>query len=134
MQPDELVSDRTGVINKTFAYLLTEKHTQENISSCSMLETYNETPIFIPVDIAEDAVKSVAQKLSGSYGPVGTDYEASQRWLLKLREERKRICISLEIFVWLANKSPPWAAYCAFMSGRLIAIDKHPGIRLAGVG
>ena len=35
---------------------------------------------------------------------------------------------------WLANVSLPWADYPAFMSGRLIAIDKHPGVRLVGVG
>ena len=99
MQPDELVSDRTGVINKTFAYLLTEKHTQENISSCSMLETYNETPIFIPVDIAEDAVKSVTQKLSGNYSPRVTDSEALQGYILKLVNDSKRLCSSVETFV-----------------------------------
>ena len=35
---------------------------------------------------------------------------------------------------WLANGSPPWAAYRAFMSGRLIVLDKQPGVRLVGVG
>ena len=41
----------------------------------------------------------------------------------------------METFVdWLANGSPPWAAYCAFMSGRLIALDKQPGIWPVGVG
>ena len=28
----------------------------------------------------------------------------------------------------------PWAAYCALMSGRLIALDKIPGIRPVGIG
>ena len=41
-----------------------------------MLETYEETPIFIPVNITEEAVISVARKLSGSSGPGGTDSEA----------------------------------------------------------
>ena len=41
----------------------------------------------------------------------------------------------MENFVdWLANGSPPWAAYRAFMSGRLIALDKQPGVRPVGVG
>ena len=35
---------------------------------------------------------------------------------------------------WLDNVSPPWAAYCAFISGRIIAIDKQPGVRLVDVG
>ena len=34
----------------------------------------------------------------------------------------------------LANGWPPWVAYRALMSGRLIALDKHPEIRPVGVG
>ena len=44
----------------------------------STLETYNETPIFIPVDIAEDVFELVEGKLSGSLGPGGTDSESLQ--------------------------------------------------------
>ena len=47
------------------------------------LELYKATPEFIPVDITEDVVKLVKQKLSGSAGPGGTDLEALQEWLLK---------------------------------------------------
>ena len=60
---------------------------------------YNETPIFIPVDIAENVVKLVAQKLSGSSGPGGTDLEDLYRWFLKFGEGRKKLRISVEIFV-----------------------------------
>ena len=35
---------------------------------------------------------------------------------------------------WLSNWQPPWAAYHTIMSGRLIALDKQPGIRPVGVG
>ena len=35
------------------------------IISCSTLDTYEETPIFIPVDITEDSVESVAQMFWG---------------------------------------------------------------------
>ena len=34
---------------------------------------------------------------------------------------------------WLANGSPPWESYRSFMSGRLITLDKQPGIRPVGV-
>ena len=37
-------------------------------------------------------------------------------------------------FDWLANRSPPWASYCAFMSGRLITIDKQPDVCSVEVG
>ena len=35
---------------------------------------------------------------------------------------------------WLSNGSPPWAAYCALMAGRLVALDKNPGVRPVGIG
>ena len=35
---------------------------------------------------------------------------------------------------WLANTSPPWAAYQAMMSRRLAGLDKQPGVRPVGIG
>eukprot|EP00957_Ditylum_brightwellii_P170001 12939332-Ditylum_brightwellii.AAC.1 len=35
---------------------------------------------------------------------------------------------------WLANNSPPWAAYRALMACRLVALDKCPGTRPVGIG
>ena len=100
-----------------------------------MLETYEETTIFIPADITEEAVESAARKLSGSSGPGGTNLEALQGWLLKFGDDSTRLRTSMEAFMeWLANGSPPWAAYCAFMSGLLIALDKNPGVRPVSVG
>ena len=42
--------------------------------------------------------------------------------------------IVAEMGEWLSNGQPPWAAYRALMSGRLIALDKSPGIRPVGIG
>ena len=113
---------------------------QENIcmkknTTCSKLEAYDETPIFIPVEITEDVVESVAWKLLRSFVPGGTDLEDIQGRLFKFRENRKILHTSVETFVdWIANKIPPWAAYCAFMSGRLIALEKKPGVPPVGIG
>ena len=82
----------------------------------------------------EDAVESVARKLSGISGPRGTEYKALQRWLLKFGENSNRLRYSVETFVyWIANGSLPWVAYCSFMSRRLIALAKHTGVRPVGV-
>jgi hypothetical protein len=35
---------------------------------------------------------------------------------------------------WLSNELPPWAAYRALRSGRLVALDKSPGVRPVGIG
>ena len=64
------------MINETVTLVLEGKIPSEIIPSCATLETYEETPIFIPVNITEEAVELVAQKLLGSFGPGGTDSEA----------------------------------------------------------
>ena len=77
-----------------------------------MLEVYEGKTFFIPVDIMENVVKSVARKLYGIIGTGGIDPEDLQGWLLKFWYHRKNNCVSVESFVaWLANHNPPWAAY-----------------------
>ena len=63
------------------------------------------------------------------------DSEALQVWLLKFGEGSTRLITSMETYLdWLANGSPPWAAYHTFMSGRLISLDKQPGVQTVGIG
>ena len=124
-----------GVINKTVVSVWEVKHTSETIPSCDTLETYEDTPIFIPVNITEESVELVARKILGSSGPGDTDSGALQGWLLKFGEDSTRLRTSVETFVdWLANGSPPWEAYRAFMLVCLISLDKQPDVRLVGVG
>ena len=85
MLPNELAEDCTGTINEVVASILEGKHPHGKIHSCAMLETYDETRIFIPVNIMEDAVKSVARKISEALDPGGTDSEALQGWIFKTR-------------------------------------------------
>ena len=71
----------------------------------------------------------------GSSHPGGTESEALQGWLLEFGEESTRPRTSVEAFVdWIANGSPPSADYLAFMSGRMIVLDKQPDVRPVGVG
>ena len=35
---------------------------------------------------------------------------------------------------WMANSSPPWAAYRTLMAFRLVALDKRPGVCPVGIG
>ena len=35
---------------------------------------------------------------------------------------------------WMANSSPPWAAYHALMACCLVALDKNQGVRPVGIG
>ena len=72
---------------------------------CYTLEVYDETPIFITMDITEDVVELVTEKLSGSSGTGVTDSEDLQRWLLKSGEDIKILFTSVEIIVdWISHK------------------------------
>ena len=58
-----------------------------------------------------------------------------QHWLLRFGAASAELRRVVGDFVeWLGNGRPPWAAYRALMSSRLIALDKQPGIRPVGVG
>ena len=46
-----------GVAEETAETVLVRKHSPEKISRCSVLEVYDKTPIFIPVDITENVVR-----------------------------------------------------------------------------
>ena len=90
--------------------------------------------ILIPVNNMEDVVELFMQLFSGNSGPRGMDSEALQEWILKFGEDSQKRCTSVDFFVnWMANESPPWASYHAFMSGRLITIDRKTGMRPVGV-
>ena len=58
-----------------------------------------------------------------------------QHWLLRFGAASAELRLIIGDFVeWLGNGRPPWAAYRALMSGRLIALYKQPGISPVGVG
>ena len=56
-------------------------------------------------------------------------------WLLKFgsRSQHLRNAIA-RLAKWLSNDNPPWTAYRALMAGRLIALDKNPGVRPIAIG
>ena len=124
-----MTSDRLGITDETVAIVLSVQHMREKLIPCSTLEVYNKTPIFIPVDIMKDVVKSVPQKKWGFWAPVVQTKKLYRDVFLKLRDNSKNLCIGVEIFMyWIANQYPPRVTYCAFMSGRLITLDKQLGI------
>ena len=87
-----------GVMEETVATVLAKISAQKT-SPLLYAGVVQQNTFFIPVDISEYVVKSVVQKLSGSSGPVSTDSEALQEWLLKFGEDRKKLCTSVEFFI-----------------------------------
>ena len=74
-------------------------------------------------------------RLLGGAGPGGTDSVLLQLWLMRFGADIGEIRLIVgDLVERLGNGWPPWAAYRALMSVRLIALDKHPGIRPVGVG
>ncbi|KAI2492328.1 hypothetical protein MHU86_22234 [Fragilaria crotonensis] len=69
-------------------------------------------------------------RLAGAAGPGGTDAVDLANWLLRFGRESEALREEMAAWTnWLANTSPPWAAYRAVMANRLVALDKQPGTR-----
>ena len=80
-------------------------------------------------------VTAVVGQLSGGAGPGGTDLVSLQHWILFFGAASGELRLIVGDFTeCLSNGRPPWAAYRAMMSIRLIILDKQPGIRSVGVG
>ena len=80
--------------------------------------------------ITKDVVESFTWKILESSVPGCTDPESLQGLFLKFEEDRKILHVSVEnIFYWISNGSPPWAANHAFMSSHLISLKKNPCMR-----
>jgi len=98
-------------------------------------EHYEGGPATIPIVISIDMVERVAAKLSGMAGLGGTDVVDLQNWLLCFGAESEAFREEMASWTnWLANETPPWPAYRALMAGRLVALDKQPGVRPVGIG
>ena len=111
--------------------VLRTKHPEARTPTSASLDSYlGRPPELTLVNITEDTVTVVAGRLSGGGGPGGTDSVSLQHWLLRFGAASAELRLIVGDFIeWLGNGRPPWAAYWALMSGRLIALDKQPGIR-----
>lgn len=89
----------------------------------------------IPVNITAEVMERVATRLSGAAGPDGVDSVDLRNWLLRFGHESDLLRTEMAKWCeWLANSHPPWAAYRGLMAGRLVALDKLPGVRPLGIG
>ena len=58
-----------------------------------------------------------------------------QHWLLIFETVSVDLQLKVADFVeWLTNRRPSWTSYREFMRGRIIVLNKQPGVRLVGVG
>ena len=102
---------------------------------CTAFEEYGDVPETVPLDFTEDDVTWVASKLSGAGGALGVEAIKLRNWLLRFgcASEELRVVVA-SLAGWMANSSLPWAAYCALMACRLVALDKRSRVRSVGIG
>ena len=87
------------------------------------------------MDITNDTVTEVTGKISRGAGPGGAESVSLQHWLLYFGAASGELRLTATDFVeCLGNGRPPWDAYRALMSGRLITLEKQPWFRPSGVG
>ena len=116
--------------------VLRTKHPDAHPLSAARLDAYHgNPPEMVPVEITGNVVSAVAGCLSGVARPGGTDSVSLQHWLLRFGAASGELrLIIAEVGEWLSNERPSCAVYRAMMSGRLIALNKSPGIRPVGIG
>jgi len=136
LQPDEECT-KAGV---PVLQVLRSKHPALRVPEldtpdCKVFESYPELPAAIPMEVTAEHVELVASRLSGAAGCGGTDAVDLRNWLLRFGAQSETLRIEMAAWVeWLANESPPYAAYRATMMCRLVALDKQPGTRPVGIG
>lgn len=127
--------DRDEKSGKPVKEALADKHPSSRRADPTKLPAYNSTPHLVPNVITEDTVTEVANNLSGGAGLGGVDSILLKHLLLRHGGASRKLRLAVAEFTeWMANDSPPWAATRALMSGRLVALDKCPGIRPIGIG
>lgn len=131
LMPDEIDSKSGDTVEE----VLQSKHPEPRTMDASKLQQYTDCPDFVNLDVTSETVEKVSARLSGSAGLGGADAEAVSNWLLQFGDASRRLRNAVaKICRWMANDFPPWAAYRALMSGRLIGLDKMPGVRPVGIG
>jgi hypothetical protein len=119
----------------TVQSVLESKHPDAWTPGVNALTGYPFIPDFVDLDITEDTIKVTTRRLSGGAGLGGTDAHALQQWLLHFGKSSRLLRqATADLVDGLANSFSPWAAYRALMAGRLVALDKCPGVRPIGVG
>ena len=103
--------------------------------ACAAFKEYGDVPETVTIDFTEDDVTWIASKLSGEAGALGAEAMELRNWLFCFgcASEELRVVVT-SLADWMANSSPPWAAYRALMACRLVVLDKWPGVRPMDIG
>ena len=87
------------------------------------------------LEITNEMVERMAHRLGGSVGPAGTDSSCLRGWLLNFGPVSRALQnVVARVTEKMCNENVDWAMHRGFMVGRLIALDKSPGVRPIGIG
>ena len=130
-----LPEDKCTKTGELVMEVLCTKNTDARPPSAACLDAYpNNPPEMFPINITDDVVVAVEGRLSRGVGPGGTGSVSLQHSILRFGAASGELRqIVVEFGEWLSNGQPPWDAYRAMLSGRLISLDKSPGIRPVGI-
>ena len=112
--------------------VLHEKHPDARIPKERVYDSYANSAELLeamPIACYEEQISLQAAHLCGGAGPCGVDGTMLKEWLLRHEVSSERLREEMAHWVvWLSNDSPPFAAYRAVNSARMLAADKKPGV------
>ena len=121
--------------NKPVFEALKDKHPPARETPPEVMTEPRRLPAVLEMHVSSDTIERAARRLQGAAGPCGLDAVELKHLLFRFGGESIKLTAEVAAWTeWLANASPPWAAYRALMANRLIAIDKQPGVRPVGCG
>ena len=122
-------------LGQTVRDTLLRLHPKAKVPPSHLLELRGNLPNLLTLDVGAGDAQTVASKLSGAPGLSDFDSYNLRICLLRFGRENELLREVVGDFIrYLSNTNPPWAAYRAFMSNRLIALDKLPGVRPIEIG
>ncbi|KAL7526156.1 hypothetical protein ACHAXR_001349 [Thalassiosira sp. AJA248-18] len=118
--------------------VLRSKHHEAVIPPAANFDEYPADPDgmeFMPMYFWEEQIAKAATRLTGGAGPCGMEGIQLKKWLLRHEVHSERLRSEMAQWVsWLANESPPYAAYRALNCSRELPADKRPGVCPLGCG
>ena len=126
------ICPKTG---KPVLYILHSKHPGARSLTEGILEAYRGNQLaLVPVDISNETVVFVTRRLLRAAGPGRSELFSIQHWLLQFGAAGSELGKIIGKFgEWMSNRCF-WASYRALMLGRIIGLEKCPGIRPVRVG
>ena len=130
-------NDLAGNNNETVIDILRLKHPPDqplNPSAVTNIVNDNFRPVIFE-EITPSLIPSISLQVQGSAGPSGLDAAFWRRMCTCFHSYSDDLCKAIsKLAIYLSTVPVDPEGLSAFAASRLIALDKHPGVRPIGVG